>query len=54
MSTNINTAIEDAIKALATDAKEATSAHEAMQYAQAALNLAHTQHIFLSASSLKA
>lgn len=34
--------IETAIKALSEKAKEANYPHEAMQFAQAALNLAHT------------
>ena len=38
----METAIENAIKALAEKAKEAKQPHEAMQFAQAALNLAHT------------
>ena len=38
----MQTEIETAIKALAEKAKEAKQPHEAMQFAQAALNLAHT------------
>ena len=38
----METAIETAIKALATKAENAPLPHEAMQFAQAALNLAHT------------
>ena len=38
----METAIETAIEALATKAGNATASHEAMQFAQAALNLAHT------------
>ena len=38
----METAIESAIKALAEKAKDAKQPHEAMNFAQAALNLAHT------------
>lgn len=38
----MQTEIETAIKALSEKAKEAKQPHEAMQFAQAALNLAHT------------
>lgn len=38
----MKTEIETAIKVLAEKAKEAKQPHEAMQFAQAALNLAHT------------
>ena len=38
----MQTEIETAIKALAEKAKDAKQPHEAMQFAQAALNLAHT------------
>jgi len=38
----MKTEIETAIKALAEKAKSAAQAHEAMNFAQAALNLAHT------------
>ncbi len=37
----MKTAIESAIKALAKKAENAKTSHEAMQFAQAALNLAH-------------
>jgi len=38
----MKTAIETAIKVLANKATNAVQPHEAMNYAQAALNLAHT------------
>ena len=38
----METAIENAIKELAKKAETAKASHEAMQFAQAALNLAHT------------
>lgn len=41
----METAIETAIKALATKAENAPQPHEAMQFAQAALNLAHTAQV---------
>jgi hypothetical protein len=41
----METAIENAIKALAAKAENATAPHEAMQFAQAALNLAHTAQV---------
>jgi len=41
----METAIENAIKALAAKAGNATASHEAMQFAQAALNLAHTAQV---------
>lgn len=37
----MKTEVETAIKALAEKSRAAPSAHEAMQFAQAALNLAH-------------
>ena len=41
----MNYEIEKAIESLARRAREATSAAEAMQFAQAALNLAHVANI---------
>lgn len=41
----METAIENAIKALAEKAENAKASHEAMQFAQAALNLAHTAQV---------
>lgn len=41
METTKNESLKSAINALADKAKSATAAHEAMQFAQAALNLAH-------------
>ena len=41
METSKTKALKDAIEALAGKAKDATAPHEAMQFAQAALNLAH-------------
>ena len=41
----METAIETAIKALAAKAESAKAPHEAMQFAQAALNLAHTAQV---------
>ena len=38
--------IEKAILVLVNKAAEATEAHHAMNFAQAALNLAHTQQVF--------
>ena len=38
----MKTELETAIKALAAKAENAAQPHEAMQFAQAALNLAHT------------
>lgn len=37
----MKTEIEAAVKALTKKASDATAAHEAQQYAQAALNIAH-------------
>lgn len=41
MSTTKTEDLKTAIDALATKAKDATASHEAMQFAQAALNLAN-------------
>ena len=41
----MQTEIETAIKTLAEKATEAKQPHEAMQFAQAALNLAHTAEV---------
>lgn len=41
----METAIETAIKVLANKATNAAQPHEAMNYAQAALNLAHTLQV---------
>jgi hypothetical protein len=52
-STPICNVLEDAIKSLALKAKDSDHAPEAMQFTQAALNLAHAQMTFLSAAQLK-
>ena len=49
----MKTEIESAIKILAQKAKTATAPHEAMQFAQAALNLAHTQQVMKQVELLK-
>ena len=41
----METAIKNAIKALAAKAEKAPTSHEAMQFSQAALNLAHTEQV---------
>lgn len=46
-------AIESAIKALATKAENAPQPHEAMNYAQAALNLAHVEATLAGAKRLE-
>ena len=48
----METAIETAIKALATKAENAPQPHEAMQFAQAALNLAHVEATLVGAKHL--
>ena len=45
--------IESAIKALATKAENAQQPHEAMNFAQAALNLAHVETTLAGAKQLE-
>ena len=49
----METVIESAIKALAAKAEKAPQPHEAMQFAQAALNLAHTQQVLAQVKATK-
>lgn len=45
--------IENAVKALVKNAQDATAAHEAMQWSQAALNAAHAFATLRGAEQLK-
>jgi len=41
----MNKAIEDAIKLMAEKCNKDVESHKALQFSQAALNLAHVQHV---------